>query len=370
MSPRSPDPARVSQADLVECGALLRQGSRTFYAASITLPRGVRRSATALYAFCRLADDAIDLGDTASSRIALARLRDRLDSAYRGRPQAVAADRAFANVVAQFDIPRALPLALLEGFEWDAEGRRYGSMSAVLEYAARVAGSVGAMMSLLMGARSASALARACDLGVAMQLSNIARDVGEDARRGRLYLPEDLLREAGLAGDAFLADPRFSPPLGTVVAQILGAADTLYRRAESGILELPLACRPGMMAARLLYAEIGREVERADFDSVTRRAVVSNRRKAWLLAQAMAFAPAAASESVEPLRETAFLVAAATVAPQQARVAAPEGEPQASTGRNSFEARFVWLIELFERLERLDRRRALERSGLAPEQNS
>ena len=94
-------------------------------------------------------------------------------------------------MVAEHKLPRAIPEALLEGFAWDAAHRRYETLSAVRAYGARVAGSVGAMMCLIMGATSRDALSRACDLGLAMQLTNIARDVGEDARAGRLYLPLD-----------------------------------------------------------------------------------------------------------------------------------------------------------------------------------
>ncbi|RRB40872.1 phytoene/squalene synthase family protein, partial [Escherichia coli] len=102
----------------------------------------------------------------------------RLDRVFEGRPQPVAADRALAAVVAQFGIPRGLLDKLLEGLTWDVDGRRYDTLAELQDYAARVAGSVGAMMSLLMRTREPDALARACDLGVAMQLSNIARDVG------------------------------------------------------------------------------------------------------------------------------------------------------------------------------------------------
>ncbi len=104
--------------------------------------------------------------------------------------------------------------ALLEGFAWDAAGRRYDTLDDLLDYAARVAGAVGAMMAVLMGVRDPALLARACDLGVAMQLTNIARDVGEDARAGRLYLPLAWLREAGIDPDAFLADPALQSRFG------------------------------------------------------------------------------------------------------------------------------------------------------------
>ena len=270
--PTDPSPDQGYRADLAACRTLLRGGSRSFHAASLLLPRSVRDPATALYAFCRLADDAIDQD---SGRLAaLARLRERLARAYDGRPLPIPADRALAAVLARFAIPRELPEALLEGFAWDAAGRRYETLSDLTAYAVRVAGTVGAMMAMLMGVRAPQVVARACDLGVAMQFSNIARDVGEDAAAGRLYLPVQWLREAGIDPDAWLARPTFSPALGGVVQRLLAEAEALYARAGSGVRRLPLGCRPGIGAARLLYAEIGHEVLRRGGDSVGGRAVV------------------------------------------------------------------------------------------------
>ncbi|MBV8868968.1 MAG: squalene/phytoene synthase family protein, partial [Acetobacteraceae bacterium] len=160
--------------DLAACRALLRGGSRSFSLASGLLPRRVRDPAVALYAFCRLADDAIDRDKGGAA--ALARLRERLERAYAGRPMPIPADRALARVVARFAIPFALPHALLEGLAWDAEARRYETLDELTAYAIRVAGAVGEMMALVMGVRAPETLARACDLGVAMQFSNIARD--------------------------------------------------------------------------------------------------------------------------------------------------------------------------------------------------
>jgi phytoene synthase len=114
-------------------------------------------------------------------------------------------------LIETYHMPRALPEALLEGLAWDGMERRYASLSDLRAYSARVASAVGAMMCVLMEVRDPHALARACDLGVAMQLTNIARDVGEDARAGRLYLPTDWLEEEGIDIDAFLADPRPTP---------------------------------------------------------------------------------------------------------------------------------------------------------------
>jgi phytoene synthase len=275
----------ASVEDLEICRELIRVGSKTFHAASFLLPQRVREPALALYAFCREADDAID--QSGDPQRALVELSDRLDRMYRGEPIDRAADRAMADVVAEFLIPQAIPAALLEGFAWDASGRRYSDFRGLQDYAVRVAGTVGVMMSLLMGVRAPWALARAAELGIAMQLSNIARDVGEDARMGRVYLPEDWLREANSSREALLAAPVFSQSIGRVVDRLVQSAETLYVRAAAGVTALPPECRPAIHAARLMYAEIGREVLRRSGDSISQRAVVSGRRKALLLAKAI-----------------------------------------------------------------------------------
>ena len=190
-------PGAAGAFDLEACNALMRTGSKTFFAASRLLPARVRASSIALYAFCRVADDMVD-GGRHSLADAMALLSQRLDAIYAGHPQDPVEDRALAVVVQRHALPRALLDALLDGFAWDAEGRRYETLEDVHDYGARVAGSVGAMMCWIMGVRSPQALARACEMGVAMQLTNIARDVGEDARHGRLYLPRAWLRERGI----------------------------------------------------------------------------------------------------------------------------------------------------------------------------
>lgn len=344
---RDASPPSRADGDLAACRQLLRHGSRTFHAASYLLPRRVRDPATALYAFCRLADDAVDetAGHARGNRAVLADLDYRLQRAYDGNPLPIAADRAFARVVREHRIPLALPAALLDGFRWDAEGRRYETLEELHGYAARVAGTVGTMMAMLMGVRCRQQLARACDLGVAMQLSNIARDVGEDARAGRLYLPLSWLREAGIAPDDWLSRPTHCGALGGVVERLLREADLLYDRAEAGISRLPRTCRPGIHTARFLYAGIGDQVRRRRLDSVSGRAVVPASRKARLLARGLASAAMPpVDNAAPPLPAAAFLVEAAAAAPP---AAAPD-----PTGLTSWA---YWLLDLFAQLERRER---------------
>ncbi len=322
------------ETDLAACRVMLRGGSKSFHAAALLLPRRVHAPATALYAFCRVADDAIDNSPTPGP--ALAMLHARLDAVFAARPHDFAPDRALARVVQDHGIPRALLNALLEGFAWDAMGRVYETLDDLQDYAARVAGTVGAMMAVLMGARTPHALARATDLGIAMQLSNIARDVGEDARAGRLYLPHAWLREAGLDPAAFVANPAFTPALGTVIARLLLAAENCYRRATPGEALLPLDCRPGIGTARRLYRQIGREVARRGHDSVTTRAVVSPTQKLLLVAQSTLRAPIPVRATpLLPLPAAQFLVSAI---------------PTHRAARRNLDGQIAWLLDLFTRL--------------------
>lgn len=305
----------IRDDDLAHCRAAIRAGSRSFHAASRLLPARVRDPALALYAFCRLADDAVDEG--ADKAAAVLELQRRLALAHAGRPRNAPEDRAFAAIVERFEMPRALPEALLEGFAWDARGDRYATLGDVRAYSARVASAVGAMMCVLMGVRDEGPLARACDLGAAMQLTNIARDVGEDARAGRLYLPLDWFAEAGLDPGAFLAAPAPAPEIRRMVERLLSEARRLYLRSEAGIGALPLETRPGIWAARLIYAGIGGAVRRQGCDSVTSRARTTGVQKAFWLAQsalrtgALAAMPGSAVLNAPPLPECAFLVEAA-----------------------------------------------------------
>lgn len=312
----------IQSADMQHCRDAIRTGSLSFHAASKLLPSKVRDPALALYAFCRLADDAVD--DSDDKAPAVLALRDRLDLVFAGTPRNAPADRAFTAVVEEFEMPRALPDALLEGLAWDATGRQYETLSGVLDYSARVAAAVGAMMCVLMRVRNADALARACDLGLAMQLTNIARDVGEDARAGRLYLPLHWMDEAGIDPKEFLANPTADPRICKLTQRLVSEANRLYLRSEAGVAALPLACRPGIFAARHVYAGIGGAVERGGFDSITRRARTTGRQKFGWLALSVArsglsaILPRPATLHAAPAPEVAFLVTAAARRQQSA----------------------------------------------------
>ena len=337
--------------DLEACTELMRGGSKSFFAASRLLPARLRPPAIALYAFCRLADDAIDDGD--DPVLAMADLKSRLAAIYAGRPGTEDADRALTVVVHRYGIPCGLLEALLDGFLWDSQGRRYETLADVEAYGARVAGTVGAMMSIIMGASTDTAIARASELGVAMQLTNIARDIGDDARMGRLYIPRAWFREIGMDADAWLANPVFDSRIAGFTQRLLLRADALYRRGEFGLAELPWDCRPAIQAARLVYSEIGKQLDREGLNSVNHRTVVSTARKLALIAKATAVAvkaPALPDVPLSPVPAIHYLVDIVSCERHALAIQLPWTVPS-----RSFDQRVAWMVDLFSRLEQRER---------------
>ncbi|NVO05107.1 MAG: phytoene/squalene synthase family protein [Rhodoferax sp.] len=354
MPTASPD---FESRDLKACIAMMQGGSKTFFAASRLLPMRVRCASIALYAFCRVADDLVDQGGDVDAH--LDELRRRLDGIYAGTPEDHVEDHALSLVVQQCQLPRVLLDALLEGFAWDNNGRRYATIEDLHAYGARVAGTVGAMMCWIMGPQSGLTLARACELGVAMQLTNIARDVGEDARNGRLYLPLQWLQEAGIDATQWLAQPVASDALKAVTARLLDEADHLYARAQCGIAELPPDCRAAILAASTIYAEIGHQLRREGLDSVQRRTVVSTRRKLVLLASAWTQAGWVTTRPNQPppLPAIAFLVdGCATEMAERAR--------QKFFPNRAMPQRVEWVFGVLERLENAKRGRVPEEATI------
>jgi phytoene synthase len=343
--------------DLAACVALMRGGSKTFFAASRLLPVRVRSASVALYAFCRVADDLVDNGDDPSHSLLV--LKERLDWIYAGQPSPALEDQALALVVGQYQLPRLLLDALLEGFYWDAQGRAYPTIESVHDYGARVAATVGAMMCLIMGVNSPVALARACELGVAMQLTNIARDVGEDARNGRLYLPHEWLRQEGIDPITWLQRPVFNAGVARVVERLLDEADRLYQRASAGIAELPKDCRAAILAARLIYAEIGHQLRRMGCNSVDQRTVVSGAMKLALIGQSQIQAGWLKKDvhAPQPLPAIAYLVRGCEASAQEDSL--PKFQPSKTVSQ-----RVSWMLALFERLES-DRRQPMSHDTVA-----
>ncbi|MGA7323759.1 MAG: phytoene/squalene synthase family protein [Rhodomicrobium sp.] len=265
---------------------LIEKGSKSFAMAAKLLPTSVRDDAIMLYGWCRHCDDVIDdqiLGFGVEGprgekvRESVQGLRELTRQALAGQatePVFIALGR----VARKHGIPERHPLELLHGFEMDESGRVYETLDDTLDYCYHVAGVVGVMMAMIMGVREQPILNRAADLGIAFQLTNIARDVVDDAKAGRIYLPREWLREAGLE-NADLADPRHRAALFGTTRKLLSEADAYYRSSLYGMSALPFSAAIGIGAARRVYRDIGRLVIGRGARAWDGRAIVGKKRK-------------------------------------------------------------------------------------------
>lgn len=275
--------------DVVEASRLrIERGSKSFAAAARLFDRSTRASAYMLYAWCRHCDDEIDGQDfgyqTATTAAAqhtaaerLAKLRKETEEALAGRADQVVF-QALARVMAKHEIPHRHAFELLDGFEMDVRGRVYRTLDDTLDYSYHVAGVVGVMMAMVMGVRDRETLNRASDLGIAFQLTNIARDIIPDAMGDRLYLPEDWLRESDLDRLAII-DPANRDRVYAVAQRLLATADRYYDSAQHGIPHLPARAAWAIAAARNVYRDIGRVIRSRGPKAWDQRAYVGRTRK-------------------------------------------------------------------------------------------
>ncbi len=261
----------------------IQRHSKSFALASRVLPPEARRHAVSLYAWCRHADDAIDLAPPERREDALGALASELDDVYAGAALDDPVLALFQHTTVERAIPRRYAEDLLKGMEMDVRGRRYDTFDELLDYCYHVAGCVGLMMCHAMGVKDEEALVQAAHLGMAMQLTNICRDVEEDWGRDRLYLPDDVLSECGCPGladrlgEPFPAEARW--PVASAIEYVLGEADHYYRSGDAGLPALSWRCAMAIRTARKVYSSIGIRLASVRFDPVAGRAYVPLGRK-------------------------------------------------------------------------------------------
>ena len=275
------------EASAAFCHRQTRQHARSFYFASVALPRDKKRAAYAVYAFCRHADDLVDrAGPSADIGATLNRISDTFDRMTAGKLREPPFAPAFAWAVQRFGIEKQPFLDLLQGVAMDLGPVRIADWPRLRHYCYHVASVVGLMMARIFELRDAASRERAIDLGLAMQLTNILRDVGEDYRMGRVYLPADEMRAHDVT-DADLAADSASPNLKGLLRAQAARAKEYYVRAEAGI---PLLSDDGsqftVWLMRHVYAGILDEIERMDYEILKRRASTSFGRKLLLAARA------------------------------------------------------------------------------------
>lgn len=281
----------VTARGYLECREVTRRHAKSFFLASALLGRERRRSAFALYSFCRRLDDLIDVASPDDRGRALAKVDALLTAVYAGEapereglPWSAAELAAFADTVRRHQIPRQPFDDLVAGMQMDLVQNRYRTFAELERYCYRVAGTVGLMLSHVLGFTRPDALARAIDLGIAMQLTNILRDVREDAQRGRSYLPEDELAAFGLSSESLasgVTGERWTAFLRCQIAR----ARAYYLRAALGVPQLRSG-RWMVRAMAALYGAILEAIERRGYDVFSARAFVSMPRKVQLLCAA------------------------------------------------------------------------------------
>lgn len=257
------------------CEDITQEHSATFYMASSLLPREQKMAIRALYGFCRVSDDLIDRpteGGTADFQ----RWRQHASSNRPPADDLVAL--AWADTRTKFNIPTQYAEQLLDGVARDLHKNRYQTFSELAEYCYGAASTVGLMSMHIIGYTDKEAIAYAVKLGVALQLTNILRDVGEDWANGRLYLPQDELAAFNLSEDA-IADRYTGYRWQEFMRFQIARAHRLYDEAMPGIAMLDRRGRMSVAAAAELYREILTDIEAHNYDVFSRRAHISNSKK-------------------------------------------------------------------------------------------
>ena len=269
------------------CQRETRRHARSFYFASVALPREKKRAAYAVYAFCRYADDLVDRS-TSPDNIgpALTQVGAEFDRMVAGEVSEPPFAPAFAWAVGRYGIEKQPFLDLLKGVAMDLGPVRIADWPQLRDYCYHVASVVGLMMARIFELRDETGWECAIDLGLAMQLTNILRDVGEDQRLGRVYLPADEMAASGVSPDD-LTKERVDPSLKKLLQEQVARARKYYARAEAGI---PLLADDGsqytVWLMRHVYAGILDEIEKLDYEVLRRRASTSFPHKLLLAVRA------------------------------------------------------------------------------------
>jgi phytoene synthase len=263
------------------CQEKAAKSGSSFYYAFLFLPPERRQAITALYAFCREVDDVVDeCTDTSIARIKLAWWRTQIVALFQGKPEHPVT-QALAPFLAPFDITQSRLIAIIDGMEMDLDQTRYLDWPGLEKYCWHVAGVVGELSAGIFGYQDPATLQYASKLGIAFQLTNIIRDVGDDARRGRIYLPISDLQQFGVRA-ADVLNSQYSENFSSLMAFEAARARTLYREAIDALPESDRrAQRPGLMMAAIYHALLD-EIEDEKWQVLDQRISLTPIRKFWL----------------------------------------------------------------------------------------
>ncbi len=274
------------------CRQITRTYAKTFYLATRFLPNDKQRSIFAIYALCRYLDDMVDETEDLVTAQKL-QLEDvyalietqkrRLLDVYEGNdPGGHPIFVAFSHTLKVFHIPIELPLELIDGVSMDLTKKRYETFDEVYEYSWKVASVVGLMTSEVFGYDNPKALEYAADLGIAMQLTNILRDVGEDLGRGRIYLPAEDLKTYGITEED-LFERKLTPEFKALMEFQIQRAESYYAKSDAGIAMLSADSRLPVSMARLNYSRILEQIRENEYQVFSQRAHLSTVKKLSIL---------------------------------------------------------------------------------------
>ena len=268
----------------------IKKGSKSFALASFFFSQNQKEAAWKLYAWCRYCDDVIDhSANLQEAQIQVHDLIKKTEACYAMNPPTEHPWPSFSQVIHENKIPKKYPLDLLRGFQIDAMGTGIKDREELMDYCYCVAGTVGLMMCHVMGISHTKALQHAVSLGCAMQMTNIARDINDDYKMGRVYLPDTWLAEKGLNRADFF-QPEFRQDLKPVVQRLMWEADSLYAEGRSGLSYLSLRSAWAVCIALHVYRDIGRQVvdqtSSENQELFQQRIIVSPKRKFVLLIKA------------------------------------------------------------------------------------
>lgn len=276
----------------------IRLGSKSFAAASRLFDRTTRERAWLLYAWCRRCDDLADaqdhggrLGDQAEARSRLAAIRMLTDRAFEGEETGEQSFDALGVVARETGLTPAMADDVIAGFALDADGWHPATEGDLMRYCFHVAGAVGVMMAVVMGVspEDEETLDRACDLGLAFQLANIARDIEEDHAAGRCYIPSDWLDEMAIPATD-LMDPVHRAGLVRLAGRLVALAETHERAARIGARRLRFRQRWAVLSAAGIYGAIGRKVRGRGEKAWEKRVYTSRPAKLFYLIAGMVYA--------------------------------------------------------------------------------
>ncbi len=279
---------RQLQAGFREAKKITKKFAKTFYLASLFLPKEKKCASYAVYAICRLSDEAVDELTFSNQKENLRKLESNISEAYTEKQLVEPLLLAFRQTINTYKIPKEYFDELIKGMYMDLEIKRYRDFAALYEYCYKVAGVIGLIMLKIFGYKNSAAEDYAIKLGVAMQLTNILRDINEDLIRGRIYLPQDEMLKFDIS-EQQLSNSKIDDNLKNLLRLQINRSRQFYNQSLKGIKLIDnTICRFVVLCMREVYSGILDEIEKNNFDVFTKRAHVNKLKRLKIITKILA----------------------------------------------------------------------------------